>query len=238
MTGTKQLPAIPAETLPYEVGYRKPPVQHQFGNGQKINRKGRPKGSKNKQPTLRQMDDIILEEAYRDVKVNDGDRQVTAPLVRAVMRSLSHSAAKGGLRAQKLFTDLLSATETRRANAEREIDEVVLGYKAEWERELERRERLGITDGERPLIHPKQIHFDPRSGEITLLGPLTREERELYERQKADDAEMALIIVERLAEWEEELKTAKGRRRTRIKTAIELNTQFLMDLQAKAPWEE
>lgn len=238
MTGTKQLPAIPAETLPYEVGYRKPPIQHQFGNGQKINRKGRPKGSKNKQPTLRQMDDIILEEAYRDVKINDGDRQVTAPLVRAVMRSLSHSAAKGGLRAQKLFTDLLSATETRRANAEREIDEVVLGYKAEWERELERRERLGITDGERPLIHPKQIHFDPRSGEITLLGPLTREERELYERQKADDAEMALIIVERLAAWEEELKTAKGRRRTRIKTAIELNTQFLMNLQAKAPWEE
>ena len=60
----------------YEVGYGKPPVHTQFKPGQSGNPKGRPKGAKNKRPKLNEerLKGIILDEAYRDITVRDGDR--------------------------------------------------------------------------------------------------------------------------------------------------------------------
>lgn len=95
MTETNQLLAIPAEMLPYEVGYRKPPVQHQFGNGQKINRKGRPKGSKNKLPKFDELVETTFEETGRDIIVTEGGRKAEISRRRAFMRRLCSDALMG-----------------------------------------------------------------------------------------------------------------------------------------------
>jgi len=41
------------------------------------------------------MKTVILEEAYRTIKVRDGERTVGMPVVQAVLRSVAISAAKG-----------------------------------------------------------------------------------------------------------------------------------------------
>jgi hypothetical protein len=51
------------------------------------------------------LQEIILTEAYRTIKVGDGNRQVTVPLAQAVMRTLAVNAARGQPRAQRLFAE-------------------------------------------------------------------------------------------------------------------------------------
>lgn len=81
----------------YAVGHGKPPESTRFKPGQSGNPKGRPKGKKNRReaPRHERLKSIILEEAYRTIKFNDGAAQVSVPVAQAVMRSLAVTAAKG-----------------------------------------------------------------------------------------------------------------------------------------------
>jgi hypothetical protein len=125
----------------YAVGYGKPPEDTRFKPGQSGNPKGRPKGRGKKTPPAtpdhERLKAIILEEAYRTIKVNDGDRQVTVPMAQAVMRSMAVSAAKGNSRSQKLFADLLSSTETANRKERDNWLETAITYKQDWQHELD-----------------------------------------------------------------------------------------------------
>ena len=192
-----QPPAGSTQARQYEVGYGKPPQATRFQPGKSGNPKGRPKGSRNrtKLPALNEerLKSIILEEAYRTVSINDGNRSVSIPMAQAVVRSLAVNAAKGNQRAQRLFTQIISATESANKRLHDEWLETAINYKVEWEREIERCKRMGLEPPS-PLPHPDDIIIDMQTGGVRLKGPMTKEEQQhwnwLRERKHEFQAEL------------------------------------------------
>jgi hypothetical protein len=182
----------------YEVGYCKPPTASQFQPGQSGNPAGRRKGGRNRPsaPALNEerLKSIILEEAYRTVGINDAGGTKFIPMAQAVVRSLAVNAAKGNQRAQRLFTQLLSTTERESRRLHDEWIDAAQTYKIEWDRELARRERLGIA-GPEPLPHPDHVVVDIRNGTASVIGPATKEEKAEWD-----------MWVERRAMFQEELR--------------------------------
>lgn len=195
MTGRKiKLPAQ-KPAADYDVGYGKPPVSGRFRPGRSGNPKGRPRGAKNKRPKLNEerLKGIILDEAYRDITVRDGDRNVTVPMAQAIVRALAVNAAKGQHRSQRLFAEMLTTTERQNKELADAWFNTALDYKIEWDRELERRRQLGITDLPDPLPHPDQVRIDMNTAEAWIQGPATKDEKaqlDLWrERQEMFEAE-------------------------------------------------
>ncbi len=195
-----KLPAQGAQS-DYEVGYSKPPTDNRFKPGQSGNPRGRPKGAKNKLPKLNEerLKGIILQEAYRDITVRDGVRNVTIPMAQAVMRSLAVNAAKGQHRAQRLFAEVLSTTERQHKALADEWLSTAMDYKIEWDQELDRRARLGITDLPEPVPHPDHVKIDMNTGEARVEGPWTKEEK----------AELDMWQV-KCGAWKEDLTALKS----------------------------
>lgn len=174
----------------YEVGYGKPPESTRFRPGQSGNPRGRPKGAKNRRPALNEerMKAIILDEAYRTITVRDGERSVSVPMAQAIIRALAVNAAKGQHRSQRLFTELLSETERSRAELQARFLEAALDYKIAWDRELARRDALGIRDLPPPLPHPDHVVIDVRRGAVHITGPATKEEKAEWDAILAERA--------------------------------------------------
>lgn len=185
----------------YDVGYAKPPKQTRFKKGQSGNPKGRPKGKKNKIPGIREerLKSIILEEAYRDIKVKDGDRQVSVPMIQAIVRTMAMNAAKGNTRSQRMLTEMLMHIETQNHESYRDYLKTMIEYKADWTFELERRENLGLTGVRMPIPHPDDITIDFNNNRVQLNGPFTKEEHAKWE-MAAECAIEVRVDIEMLSE--------------------------------------
>lgn len=181
----------------YPVGYRKPPARSRFTPGRSGNPRGRPRGSKSRRPALNEerLKGILMDEAYRTIAVNDPNGALRMPMAQAVVRSIALNAAKGNPRAQRLFTELLRSSELEDRRLHDEWLGGAIEYKMSWEHELEERKRLG-TDGPEPLPHPDDIVIDRKAGTIRIKGPMTKEEKVIWDRWRERKKECDLEIAE------------------------------------------
>jgi hypothetical protein len=117
-------------------------------------------------------------------------------MARAILRSIAVSAAKGEHRAQALFTTLLATTERENRELQNSFLETAIEYKVDWERELERRKRLGLTDLPEPLPHPDDIVIDMKTGKVRMKGPMTKEEKAQWDTFRERKVECDHTIAE------------------------------------------
>lgn len=191
------------DDAPYEVGYGKPPVATRFKPGRSGNPAGRPKGARNKRPAHEErLKKIVLAEAYRKIDVQDGSVQVTVPMAQAVIRAVAVSAAKGNHRSQRLFTELVSETESGNRKLQDELLKTALYYKECWEEVIESARRRGLPEPD-PIPHPRDIVIDLSTGKVEIQGPMTKEQR------AAGHA-----LIRKMKEKQEEIEVMKADRAT------------------------
>ena len=169
----------------YEVGYGKPPLHSRFPKGVSGNPTGRPKGSKNKRSDacLDKLADMILDEADRQVTVKEGGKQVTMTVMQTIIRSIEANAVKGVAKSQQVFLDFVKKAAAHRDARKEALLDAVVTYKLNCRKVFDECDAQGTP---RPDLvpHPDDILIDPETGEVALVGPLTREQRDKEDRDR------------------------------------------------------
>lgn len=163
----------------YRVGRGKPPKGSRFRPGTSGNPLGRPpkNGRSFRRPLEQPAEDIILEEAYRSVTLNEGGKSVTMPALRAVARAQTVKAIKGNAQAQKALLQTVQMIERRVSEVHAKQFGEALFQKAALELERQQWVASGRDEADM-LLHPDDLEICPQTGDVRNFAPLTEEARE------------------------------------------------------------
>jgi hypothetical protein len=161
--------------------YRKPPVEHQFKKGTSGNPTGRPRkkavqsGGGLGGGIADRLAAMALDEAIRPVTVREGDKVSEIPAMQALIRTMFRAAAQGDTKAGRQLIELINRAETGRTSSALEIVEYAVQYKEIYGPIFEKHERESLPAPD-VFPHPDDIIIDQTTGEVTLDGPVTKEQ--------------------------------------------------------------
>ena len=175
------------ESGKYQVGYGKPPAEHQFPKGKSGNPKGRPRGARNKpaleiSPGMRPANDLIRHEALRPIPVREGNKLIELPMAQAVLRSLGLNALKGSRLAQRDYMQIVLGREAADYEERKAEFMIAADYKRTWDSKIEQARAAG-RPAPMPLPHPDDIILDTVRGEARIEGPQTREQKAYLDKE-------------------------------------------------------
>ena len=181
----------------YEVGYAKPPEKSRFKPGISGNAKGRSKGAKNKAPDhyFERLTQTILQEAYREIPVQQGGKTRKITIIEANIRAMANNGAKGNIRAAGQFVDLVKTIEDQNASDHWELMRNAIHYKEDWDEGLARQKSLGLK-GANLLPHPDHVQIDRITGDVWFTGPATKEQAKEYKKLQHMEGECNEVIRE------------------------------------------
>lgn len=154
-------------TPAYEVGRNRPPVETRFQPGRSGNPRGRPRKPKRDYRGTygaSWLDDVVLDEVYRHVPIEEDGRTFYLTTLQAAVRAIGAAAAKGSRLHARLLFDLTDRIETRRAAQRTAILKDALDTKAGWAELCALAEQQAQPLPEPPHPHPDTLHIDPRTG--------------------------------------------------------------------------
>ena len=131
----------------YEVGYGRPPSHTRFPKGQSGNPGGRPPGR-----TAGRAKALALKEAYRMVRVREGDNVIALPAFQAILRGQIALAAKGNGPAQRAVIETIQAIEQEIAAQAVAMENAQAKIPAMSDLDTARRIAFALELGQRELL--------------------------------------------------------------------------------------
>ena len=169
---------------------------------------------------------LTLQEAYRPIKINDGERIVEMPMMQAILRNITLTAAKGNQRAQRLLLNSVGEIESKRGRERLKLFEEFVLIKLRGEEQIALARSFGLPDPV-PLPHPDHLTINPAVGSVTLRGPFTPEEKLEWDQVIS----LKATLRKQLTELEVE-RRAEPRRRS-LKTQIANLRSMLAKIDAE-----
>lgn len=119
-------------------------------------------------------------EAYRPVRIREGEEVIELPAIQAVFRAMGMSALKGNRFVQKTLAELVSKMEREHHQLRMEAFGSAVEYKYKWSLEIERCQKAGLPEPS-PLPHPDDIILDVNTGGVKYEGPQTKEQKARFD---------------------------------------------------------